>query len=342
MPTPAKTHGCTWNRLTADDLPEIAGLIEAEEYLGDAIHHHDLRALSVALVDDPVGTGDNGVVLRKPSGTLIAYAWNQVPGPDDPPGPVYLHGGCHPAWRHEGAQPTLLDWQTERALEWFLEQPPERGPLQVTMVTSAANHIFADLLPARGYPPQKWYHALRRPLAEPLAGALEGVEFVPFGNEWSEPVRHLYNRCLTRRSDELDEAAWLWGLGSAGIRDELSFVALANGQAVGWVLNSLMDLAGERSGWTEYLGADPLWRNRGIFRALLARSHDAFRAMGLVTAGIGVETDSDQGARPYLELGYQPVETMVWYVNHPSLDTIGAARPDGSSAPETHKHADGT
>ena len=341
MPTPAKTHGCTWNRLTADDLPEIGSLVEAEEYLGDAIHHHDLQALRIALAEDPQGTGDNGVVLRKPSGTLIAYAWNQVPAADDPAAPVYLHGGCHPAWRHEGVQPTLLDWQTERAVEWQLEVGDERGPLEVTMVTSAGNHIFADLLPARGYPPQKWYHALSRPLTEPIESTLDGAEFVPFTPEWSEPVRTLYNRTVSRGSDALDENAWLWGLGSAGIRDELSFVAVADGRAVGWVLNSLMDLGGERSGWTEYLGAEQQWRNRGIFRALLARSHEAFRALGLATAGIGVETDSDQGARPYLELGYQPVDTMVWYVNHPSLDTIGAARPGAGSTAHVNEQADG-
>ncbi len=342
MPTPAKTHGCTWNRLTADDLPEIASLIEAEEYLGDAIHHHDLRALSVALAADPGSAGDNGVVLRKPSGTLIAYAWNEVPSPDDRTGPVYLHGGCHPAWRHEGVQPTLLDWQSERAVEWYLETEGVQSPLELTMVTSSANQIFADLLPTRGFPPQKWYHALSRSLTHPLRSDTVGVEFVPFGPDWSEPVRQLYNHTLTSPSDALDEAAWLWGLGSAGIRDDLSFVAVADGQAVGWVLNALMDLAGERSGWTEYLGAVQHWRNQGIYRALLARSDESFRAMGLHTVGIGVETDSDQGARPYLELGYQPVDTMVWYVNHPSLDTIGAAQPDGVSVVQPDEHPDGT
>ena len=54
----------------------------------------------------------------------------------------------------------------------------------------------------------------------------------------------------------------------------------------------------------------------------------ALVAAGLSEAGIGVETDSDQGARPYLALGYQPVDTMVWYVNHVSLGTILSAQAD--------------
>ena len=105
MPTPAMSHGCTWHRLTVHDLPEIQNLIAAEEYLGDATHHHDLSALTVALADDPEAVSGNGVVLRKPSGTLIAYGWLQTPAPGESGGQVYLHGGCHPAWRHEGVQP---------------------------------------------------------------------------------------------------------------------------------------------------------------------------------------------------------------------------------------------
>lgn len=325
MPTPAKSHGCMWNRLTVDDLTEIESLIAAEEYLGDPTHHHDLRALTVALAENPEQVADNGVVLRKPSGTLIAYGWVQVPDAAGSGARVYLHGGCHPAWRHEGAQPTLLDWQAERALEWYLEQPGDRDPLELVMVTSSANNLLAELLPSRGFPPQRWYHALRRPLSEPLRGTVPGIVFVPFSPDWSEPVRELYNQTLAQPSVPTDRASWEWGLEAAGIRDDLSWVALAGDRAVGWVLNGVMDLAAERTGWTEYLGACPEWRNRGLYRALLARSHEAFRAHGLEVAGIGVETDSDQGARPYLDLGYRPVDTMVWYVKHPSLGTIGAA-----------------
>ncbi|MEZ5129447.1 MAG: hypothetical protein R2703_13370 [Micropruina glycogenica] len=329
MPTPAMSHGCTWHRLTVHDLPEIQNLIAAEEYLGDATHHHDLSALTVALADDPEAVSGNGVVLRKPSGTLIAYGWLQTPAPGESGGQVYLHGGCHPAWRHEGVQPTLLDWESERAIEWYLEQNDDTtAPLQLVVVTSSNNHLMAELLPSKGFPPQRWYHAMRRPLDSILPGELPGITLVPFDAAWSEPVRLLYNQTLSLPSDELDADAWAWGLKAAGIRDDLSWVALDGSQPVGWVLNGVMDLAGETSGWTEYLGAQPQWRNRGMFKALLARSHESFRTAGLSQAGIGVETDSDQGARPYLALGYQPVDTMVWYVNHVSLGTILSAQAD--------------
>jgi mycothiol synthase len=329
MPTPAKSHGCTWHWLSQQDVGEIAGLVAAEEHFGDSTHQHDLRALQVALAEDALETGSNGVVLRKPSGTLIAYAWLRPPVPGEPDGRLHLHGGCHPAWRDEGVQDTLLRWQIDRAVEWYAEHPEVRGPLELSVLASVGNHFAAGTLPAHGFCAQKWYHALRRSLTEPLAGeATSGIAFEQFGPGWNEQVRGLYNDSIAHASDFLDPDAWAWGLAGAGIRDDLSWVAVADGTAVGWVLNAETDLAGEQAGWTEYLGAQSEWRNRGLYQALLARSHESFREFGFGMAGIGVETDSDQGARPYLELGYQLVDSMVWYVHHPALDTIGAAQAD--------------
>ncbi|MFT4218044.1 MAG: hypothetical protein QM619_12805 [Micropruina sp.] len=336
MPTPAKSHGCTWHWLSEQDLPEIAGLIVAEEHFGDATHHHDLPALEAAVARGIVRDTETGVVLRKPSGTLIAYAWIRLPDAGEPPNRLRLHGGCHPAWRDEGVQETMLRWQIERAEEWQLEGD-ESEPAELSMLISVSNLFLAETLSDCGFRPQRWYHAMRRSLAEPLPDGprpLPGVALEPFGAHWSEPVRLLYNATVSHPADLLEPDAWEWGLAGAGIRDAWSWVAVVDGQAVGWVLNAETSLAGEFAGWTEYLGAVPEWRNHGLYRTLLARSHQSFVEAGLLTAGIGIETESDQGSRPYAELGYVGVDTMVWYVQQLGTDTIGAAH-DGRAADGT-------
>ncbi len=331
MPIPAKSHGCTWHWLSRQDLPEVDGLIVAEGHFGDATHHHDLAALEAAVIDDMVKETETGVVLRKPSGTLIAYAWIRLPGPGEAPHRLRLHGGCHPAWRDEGVQETLVHWQQERALEWHHDHGDAGEPLELSMVISSSNLFLAETLSGCGFRPQKWYHAMRRGLHEPLPGgsaATPGVHLEQFGPEWSEPVRLLYNANAGDPSDIVDPEAWAWGLAGAGVRDNWSWVAVAADRAVGWVLNAETSLAGERIGWTEYLGACPQWRNRGIYHPLLVRSRDSFLQAGLSSAGIGIDTESGQGARPYQELGYTGVDSMVWYVSHPGIDTIGPAQTD--------------
>ena len=74
MPIPAKSHGCTWHWLSQQDLPEIGGLIAAEEHFGDAIHHHDLPALEAAVADEAVLTltDDRGRKVLIPA-SRIAY-----------------------------------------------------------------------------------------------------------------------------------------------------------------------------------------------------------------------------------------------------------------------------
>lgn len=329
MPTPAKSHGCTWHWLSQQDLSEIAGLVAAEEHFGDATHHHDLNALQAAVARETVRDTRTGVVLRKPSGTLIAYAWVRLPEQGEPPNRLHLHGGCHPAWRDEGVQDTLLRWQVDRSVEWYRAHGEGRGPLELVMLASGSNLFLAETLPASGFRAQKWYHALQRSLGErTFAASVPGITLEQFGPGWSEAVRRLYNSAVSHPADVLDADAWRWGLESADIRDDWSWVALDGDAPVGWALNCETNLAGDRAGWTEYLGAQPAWRNRGLFTALLARSNEAFRAAGLAIAGIGVETDSDQGARPYEALGYTSIDSMVWYVSHPATDRIEAAKTD--------------
>ena len=56
------------------------------------------------------------------------------------------------------------------------------------------------------------------------------------------------------------------------------------------------------------LGVRQPWRKLGIATAMLNASMQAFKADGLTTAGLGVDTDNLTGAlRIYERLGFDPV-----------------------------------
>jgi mycothiol synthase len=324
MPTPVQTHGCSWDPLTRDDLPEVADLVAALEYLGESADHLDLAGLEAAYEDDAAAQERNGVVLRRPSQTLIAFAWIRPTG--DPRGHaarVQVASASHPVWRHEGVQPTLLRWTVDRAVEWYAEQAdPTLPPLEVASLVPSTNELATGLLREAGFEVQKWYHTMERHLGDLPCGDLPEVELRPFRPD-DDAVRLLHNR---HTGTDLDGDGWASLLRRAGIRPGLSWVAYAGPDPVGYALNALTAVGEGQHGWTEFLGAEPRWRRCGVLQSLLAASIGGFREAGCSGAGIGVEASSDQGNRPYRELGYAPVETLVWYVHHPRTATVIAAK----------------
>ena len=50
-------------------------------------------------------------------------------------------------------------------------------------------------------------------------------------------------------------------------------------------------------GWVGDLGVLPEWRGRGIARALLAASFEAFRARRLATARLNVDAENETGSK---------------------------------------------
>lgn len=340
MPIPTRTFGCSWRPLTRADLGDLADLIAAMEYLDDTPHLHPLEDLEAALGRPEADVERNSVLLRTEEGVAVAYGWNRVGGRDDPPGRVYLAGGCHPGWRHRGVGATLLAWQAERAREWHGEQGfGPLAPLELVTVAEARNAGECAMLHEAGFRPQRWQHDFHQyfdPEAPPLhAPPLEGITLTNYDDQHSERIRLLHNACSATRAGtrEVTRAQWADDLHSPLFRRGLSWVALGpGGEVVGHALNGVSE-ATDDVGWTERLGALPTWRNRGLLTVLLTASLNSFRDAGLVGAAIGVETDSSSGIRPYESLGYGAAETLVWYVRRDdggySGDRNSEANQDG-------------
>ncbi|MBK8459578.1 MAG: hypothetical protein IPL43_04795 [Micropruina sp.] len=307
--------------MTRADLPDLADLITAVEHVEDIFPAYSLLEPDSAFDTPGADPRHNAVLLRDPKGNAVAFGWNVCPAPDDPQRRVFLITCAHPGWRNRGVRKTLLDWQVQRAREWYAETYREgMSPLEAVVITDGRKRGDVARLEGAGFVPQRWLHDLHQSFGERATGwvvpEVAGVRIVGFDPSLGESVRQVHNECFRGRpgAREVTGQEWRASLAAPGFRPDLSWIALAGEEVVGYVINAVVPAEGSVHGWTELLGALPRWRTKGLLSTLLATTLNSFRESGFQGAGIGVDTDSPTGLRPYEALGYTVVDTVVWYL----------------------------
>ncbi|HET9126545.1 MAG TPA: GNAT family N-acetyltransferase [Propionibacteriaceae bacterium] len=331
-----------WAPLARTDLAGLLELREAIDYLDDVPQEVDLEHL-VHRYDNAVGDpAADAVVGRDLGGTVVAYGWNVVHRPAAGPPQVWIDGGVHPGWRHQGIGSHIVAWQLARCEEWLREAhaaQPGADTLWVGASTDERVRARSQVLAEAGFAPEHWYHDLRAGLGvdelQSLPVALETrhgrVAIERFGPEFSDEARLLHNEVLTgprAHSDGHSDAPatseeWELFLHRPASRPQWSWVAVAEGHVVGYVLNSLYvaDSHSPREGWTDRLGVAYSWRGQGVGAALLRASQHAFASAGLEKAGVAIDTDDperDLGA--FHASGYRSIETVALYSRALHLD----------------------
>lgn len=337
----------TWAPLARAELPDVVELREAIDYLDDVPDAIDLDHLE-RRYDEALGDpAADAVVGRDLAGTIVAYAWNVVRRPAGSQPQVWLDGGVHPGWRHQGIGSHIVAWQLARAEEWLREArliDPTLDRLWVGAYVDERVPARSQVMSEAGFAPEHWFHDLRATLGPDeradlpvVLGTRHGpVRIEAFTDERSEEARLLHNEVLVgprARSDGHSDAPasrdeWERFLRRPAARPHWSWLALSDGHVVGYVLNSIdtTDVHAPRVGWTDRLGVAFSWRGLGIATLLLRASHHSFAAAGLDTAGVSVETDDperDLGA--FRATGYRSVDTVALYSRLLRLDADWSA-----------------
>lgn len=231
---------------------------------------------------------------------------------------AFVAGHVDPELCGIGIGRRLLAWQIERAVERLRECDPAL-PWYVRAYEwewiEDAHHLYVRF----GMTPVRWFEDLLRELSAPLdVPTPEGVELIPWEEISDEDGRRMTNESFADHwgSTPRDEAAWKHLLASQDIRLDLSFAAVSGSEVVGVCLNGHFpqdtEVTGRVEGWIEILGVARPWRRRGVAAALIARSLEAFRAVGFTHAMIGVDADSPTGASGlYRKLGFEPLHRTV-------------------------------
>jgi mycothiol synthase len=215
----------------------------------------------------------------------------------------------HPYWRRKGVGTAMLRYIEEHLRDKsiaLLDQGVINESTQryFETYTSDTESDKENLLKKAGYEAVRFGYSMIRPFSEPITitPMPEGLEIRTvqpdqFRQVWEADQEAFRDHWGYVEGTEVDYQRWL----KDPLQDpELWRVAWDGDQVAGMVLNFLNEKENEEynrlRGWTENISVREPWRRRGLARALLTRSLQMFKDMGMDHAALGVDTENTTGA----------------------------------------------
>lgn len=309
---PADADGVRWRRATLDDAPAITALLEAMSRRDHPEWSESLEEIVEDLGRSWIDLAHDSALATDEHDDLVA--WGLVIETPEPESVlrVILTGGVHPEHRGRGLGRALLAWQRARAEQrlsrsdsilpaWLLTYAPDRAP------------EHGRLLERSGFEPARYFTSLEAVLdGADLDRAMPvGVRVEPLTPERAEQMRLAKNAAFADHwgSQPATVEGWASMLTLPTVRKDLSRLAIAGDEVVGFVLVEINEDDGARQGFTGayigLVGTVRAWRGRGLASALLADVMRAARDAGLERAVLDVDTENPTGALGvYERLGY--------------------------------------
>jgi mycothiol synthase len=235
-----------------------------------------------------------------------------------------LIGFLLPAWRGKGIGRAALHYLETRLREIAREHPQD-GQARFFQTFAADTEAAREaLLLSEGYAAIRHGFHMVRPLSKPITVApmppgLEVRTAQPeqFRAVWEADQEAFRDHWGYVPGTETDYQAWL---NQPIFNPDLWQVAwdIETNQVAGMVQNFLNAAENaeynRQRGYTEGISVRRPWRRRGLARALLTRSLQMFKDMGMTEAALGVDTENLSGAlRLYESVGFRAVKRESIY-----------------------------
>jgi GNAT superfamily N-acetyltransferase len=235
---------------------------------------------------------------------------------------IYRHGAyLLPAWRRKGIGAAMLIWMEER-LRQIAAGHPEDGPRLFRTWADTRETGKLALFKSHGYAPVRFFFEMARKMETPLPEAAlpSDLELRPATPEHYRPVWKALEEAFEDHWGHTPhvEAEFQKWMKSRRFQPELWTIAWDGDQIAGTILNYIDEeenqVLDRKRGYTEDICVRRPWRRRGLARAMLVKSIQRLKDLGMTEAALGVDTDNPSGAlRLYTSVGFEPVrESMVF------------------------------
>ncbi|MET9341229.1 GNAT family N-acetyltransferase [Nonomuraea sp. NPDC003804] len=313
-----------WGPLTARDAPawaEFATAVEAVDRTGSPVTVEQMAdRLANPLLDLPEGT-----LAARQDGRIVALGLVPVRQAADPVHVMELWGGgVHPGHRRRGYGRRIIDWSLRTAPVLHDRCHPGK-PLHLHLHVDDGNHDLAKLADKAGFEPARLFQGKRRDLAVPIPPPRvpDGVTILTWTPGLDEQAREVRNAAFHDHWGSTPHTPESWKrliTGPAAFRPESSFLATADGKAVGCLLTHCREVdivaTGVREAWVQIIATIAEWRGRGIASALIAHALASFKAQGYATAGLSVDAANETGAVAiYERAGFTTFKAVTTYVH---------------------------
>jgi mycothiol synthase len=228
-----------------------------------------------------------------------------------------------PAWRDKGIRRAMLR-HNEHRLRQIAAGHPQDGERWLEAWASDTEEHWESLLVDEGYEGVRWgFEMVRSDLENiPDLPLPEGLEVRPVPPEHyravfdaaKEAFRDSWEYSVDWFSEE-DFQAWQQ---ESTFQPELWQVAWDGDQVAGMVQNFVNEAEneeyGRQRGYTEGICVRRPWRRRGLARALIARSFQVIKELGMTEAALGVDAENPSGAlHLYKSMGFKVVKRHTTY-----------------------------
>jgi ribosomal protein S18 acetylase RimI-like enzyme len=312
------------------DLPAMLAVFRSTRVAGQDLDHEDTVIESMADLANkyrPRPHFDPGqdVLIAEVDGQMVAYSrvtWRELEASGERI--YFMDWSIRPEWHGQGLEKTFLHADQERLRQIIRQQDREAAFSGARLFEAQAidsQPEVARVLEEDGFQVVRWSALMTCADLQnvPDVPMPAGLEVRPVTAQHARPI---WDALLDAFHDhpgysepsEDDYATWRQ---NSQFQPELWQVAWEGDQIAGMVLNYVTrNSAGDEPGtaWTEDVCVRRPWRQRGLARALLARSMSMFRELGFIRTSLGVDLNNLQGAnRLYESMGYRRVRLFTAY-----------------------------